>query len=229
MSVRKPEGLGAARLERFMDLCRLSVLSAALVAASAHVATAAAPRSMGELDYKVSVQFRWHSQPVAGRFRVVPQPVLVSHNTVQRPRFCSWKLEPLEGSTDPEFREVLPRVERMLYLSGPAQGMKALDAYAGIHGRKSPLWQVEVPHGLQVYAYLAEVQPGLLALSYLTGRFDQGDLMKIELQLETSRLSPSARPAENGMALLGALQRLAGESSGSAGFLDTKVQWVLPE
>jgi hypothetical protein len=107
---------------------------------------------------------------------------------------------------------LMVRVERMLYLSGPAPGMKPLNMPTAQVGHRRSLWQVDIPVGLQVYAYLTEVQPGLLALSYLSGCFDKGDLIRIEVQLESVRLSSGVRPAENGMALLVALQQLARQS-----------------
>jgi len=209
-----------------MDLCRLPVLLAvpALLSAAHPVS-----RSLGELNYRMKVQFRWDSVPVEGRFRLVPTPVLVAHNRVQKPRLGGWRLEIVKPREGADLSEALARMDRMLYLSGPAPGMRPLNAYAGLAGHRSPLWQVDTPKDLQVYAYLAEVHPGLLALSYLSGSFEHGDLVKIEVQLESSSLGPGVRPAENGMALLGALQRLAEAGGQGKDHLDDAIERVLPE
>jgi len=170
-------------------------------------------RSLGELHYRVKIQFRGESSVTDTRFVLHPTPVIVTQNRVQKPRLGGWRLEGAQRSDGAfSMAAVLARVERMLYLSGPAPGLLQRPIVVNFGGRRCPLWQVQSPAGLTVYAYLAEISPGLLTLSYLSGSFSKGDIASVELQLEDFRLAPGAGPAEDGTALLATLQRMAQEA-----------------
>jgi hypothetical protein len=171
-------------------------------------------RSLGELHYRVRIHFRGDAAPSDARFILHPTPVIITQNRVQKPRLGGWRLEGVQR-TDGAFSmaAVLARVERMLYLAGPAPGTEKRPIVVTFNGQRCPLWHVQVPEGLPVYAYLAEVAPNLLALSYLSGSFPKGDLASLEIQLESFRLAPGAGPAEDGTALLKSLQRMALESA----------------
>lgn len=171
-------------------------------------------RSLGEFHYRVRIQFRGDAAPTDAKFILHPTPVLVTQNRVQKPRLGGWRLEGVQRSDGAfSMAAVLARVERMLYLSGPAPGVEKRPIVVSFNGQRCPLWHVQVPDGLPVYAYLAEVAPNLLALSYLSGSFPKGDLASLEIQLESFRLAPGAGPAEDGAALLKTLQRMALESA----------------
>jgi hypothetical protein len=184
-----------------------------LLALPSVLAATHSERSLGALHYRVKVQFKGDAAPTEARFVVEPTPVLVTRNRVQKPRLGGWRLEGVQkGPGTISMGALLARVERMLYLSGPAPGVVQRSIAVRFGRRTCPLWQVEAPAGLQVYAYLTEVRPGLLALSYLSGCFAHGDITSLELQLENFALAPGAGPAEEGLALLGTLQRMARES-----------------
>ena len=156
------------------------------------------------LSYRLRLQLKGETEAVEGRFRLVPTPVVRTRNRVRPPRMGGWRLEPLSGS----LRGVLPRVERLLYFAGPSPEMSRRGAVIRYGGRLCPVWDVQAPPGGGVYAYLVEVRPGVLALSYLSGRFAQGDLHSVELHLERVSLRGQAAPAEDGMGLLRTLARL---------------------
>jgi len=182
---------------------------------------APAERSLGELHYRVRIQLRGEVAPTDARFVLHPTPVLVTSNRVQKPRLGGWRLEGVQRSDGAfSMAAILARVERVLYLSGPAPGMVKRPIVVAFGGRRCPLWQVQTPPTLPVYAYLAEVSPGLLTLSYLSGSFLRGDIASLEVQLEDFKLSPGAGPAEEGTALLATLQRMAKEFSDSSAWTD---------
>jgi len=117
------------------------------------------------LSYRIRLQLQGEAEPVEGRFRLVPTPVLRTRNHVKRLRMGGWRLEPLSGP----IRTLLARAERLLYLAGPTAETKPRHAAIRFGKRLCPVWDVQVPAGGGVYAYLVEVKPGVLALSYLSG------------------------------------------------------------
>lgn len=156
------------------------------------------------LSYRLRLQLKGESEVVEGRFRLVPTPTARTRNRVKPPRMGGWRLEPVSGS----LRGVLPRVERMLYFAGPSPGMSRRGAVIRYGGRLCPVWDIPASSGGGVYAYLVEVKPGVLALSYLSGRFAKGDLHSVEMHLERVNLKGHTAPAEEGMVLLRTLTRL---------------------
>jgi len=197
-----------------MNLLRLLPVLAlpSVMATAAH-----SERNLGALHYRVRIVFKGDVAPTEARFILEPTPALVTHNHVKRPRLGGWRLEGIQrGQGSFSMGAVLARVERMMYFAGPGPGTQRRPIVVRFGDRPCDLWQVEVPANLQMYAYLAEVRPGLLALSYLSGSFSQGDIASLELQLEDFHLEPGAGPAEEGTALLGTLQRMAREAGTSA-------------
>lgn len=171
------------------------------------------------LEYRLSLRFRGESSRVSTRFRLLPTPPLVTRNRVQKPRMGGWRLE-AEQPKDATFSQarVLAGIERLLYLSGPAPGVRPANFHVRLDGHNCRIWSVEIPAGVQAHAFLAELYPGLLALSYFSGVFPEGDLEAAELQLERVGISPHTAPAEEGQALLATLRRLAGsQRQASAG------------
>nr|WP_320133620.1 hypothetical protein [uncultured Holophaga sp.] len=163
-------------------------------------------RSAPGLSYRLRLHFRGSPQAIVGRFRLVPTPALRTRNRVHPPRFGGWRLESRNASLS---GGVLARVERMLYLSGPAPGLKRRGAVIRYGRRLCPVWDLPTRAEEGVYAYLVEVEPGVLALSYLSGRFSGGDLQAVELQLEGVDLPRRIAPAEDGAVLLRTLPRMA--------------------
>lgn len=156
------------------------------------------------LTYSLRVQFQGETETVEGRFRLVPTPVVRTRNRAKPLRMGGWRLEPVSGP----LRGVLARVEHLLYLSGPSFETSRRRAVIRYGKRLCPVWDIQVPSRGGVYAYLVEVKPGVLALSYLSGRFASGDLHSVELQLERVDLKPRTAPAEEGTVLLRTLARL---------------------
>ena len=170
-----------------------------------------APRSgRGELHYRVRMQFRGEASPVDTDFVMQPTAVLVSHNRIQKPRLGSWRIEGVRRKDGTLVQPaVLARVERLLFFSGPTASTIQKPDFITYGGKRCRVWQVDMPKGLNVYAYLVEVLPRVLALSYFSGTFDSGDLVSAEVQLERFRLPSGAAPAEDGTALLSTLKILA--------------------
>ena len=166
--------------------------------------------SQGELRYRASLVFRNEKAPVVTRFVLMPTAVAETHNKTKKPRMGGWRLEAVQRK-DASFAQaaVLARMEGLLYFSGPEPSLIQKPIFIRYEDKRCQVWQVPTPPGLQVYAYLVETAPGLLALSYLSGNFGSGDLASVELQLEDFHLRPDAAPAENGTILLTTLQHLA--------------------
>ncbi len=166
--------------------------------------------NLGELRYRATLKFRGEQASAVTRFLLMPTAVVPTHNKVKRPRMAGWRLEAVQRKEDPFAQAaVLARLERLLYLSGPAPNLIQKPIFIRYDDKRCQVWQVPTPPGLHVYAYLVEVAPGLLALSYLSGSFDGGELASVELQLESFHLKAGTSPAENGTNLLATLQRLA--------------------
>lgn len=174
------------------------------------------------LSYRFRLQFQGDPEAVEGRFRLVPTPVIRTRNRVKPLRMGGWRLEPLSCMRG----GVLARVERLLYFAGPSPETTRRGAVIRYGKRLCPVWDVQVPPRGGVYAYLVEVKPGVLALSYLSGRFATGDLHSAQLQLERVDLNPHAAPAEEGMVLLKTLARLKEPSAEVEGitFLEERVE-----
>ncbi|MBP1626315.1 MAG: hypothetical protein H6Q00_790 [Holophagaceae bacterium] len=172
------------------------------------------------LSYRIRLQFQGDSEPVEGRFRLVPTPVLRTRNRVKPPRMGGWRLEPLSGS----LRGVLPRAERLLYFAGPGPGTSPRGAVIRYGKRLCHVWDVQIPIGTGVYAYLVEVKPGVLALAYLSGRFATGELHSVEMQLERVELRTHAAPAEEGTALLKTLAKLTAPPVEAITFAEERVE-----
>ncbi len=172
----------------------------------------------GELQYRATLAFRGQA-PVKTRFVLVPTPVAETRNKVKKPRMGGWRVEAVQRKEDGYAQAaLLARLERLLYFSGPEPGLVQKPIFIRYDDKKCQVWQVVTPPGLNLYAYLVETAPGILAVSYLSGTFATGDLASVELQLEGFRLLPGAAPAENGTTLLSTLQKLgkaAAESTGA--------------
>lgn len=172
---------------------------------------ASAPqRGTGVLVYRVKMRMQGESAPIETRFSLIPTPVAATANRVKKARMGSWRLE-AQQPKDAAFSQamVLARVERMLYFSGPMAGIAPRDLVVRFGDKPCPVWAAKIPAGVNVYAYLAEVSPGLLALSYFSGSFSGGDMATLEIQLESFHLETGAAPAEQGTALIHALRRMA--------------------
>ncbi len=211
--------------EQSMDLSHtLAALALPIVMPSAplHPATKRTERMeprLGAMHYRVKIRFRDEAQATETRFQLEPTPVLVTRNRVQKPRMGRWKLESLQKGgqkNGPHLAPILARVERMLYFSGPTTNVVQSSTTVQFGSTRCKLWQVQVPTNLPLYAYLAEVRPGLLALSYLSGSFPKGDLASLEIQLESFHLNADAAPAENGTALLRTLRRMTTEAQNAS-------------
>lgn len=172
----------------------------------------------GELQYRATLAFRGQA-PVKTRFVLIPTPVAETRNKVKKPRMGGWRVEAVQRKEDGYAQAaLLARLERLLYFSGPVPGLVQKPIFIRYDDKKCQVWQVVTPPGLNLYAYLVETAPGILAVSYLSGTFTTGDLASVELQLEGFRLLPGAAPAENGTTLLTTLQKLgktAAENTGS--------------
>ncbi len=186
----------------------------------------AAEPGLGELQYRATLAFRGQA-PVKTRFVLIPTPVAETQNKVKKPRMGGWRLEAVQRKEDTYAQAaLLARLERLLYFSGPDPSLVRKAIFIRYEDKKCQVWQVAAPAGLNLYAYLVEVAPGVLALSYLSGTFTSGDLASVEVQLEGFRLSPAAAPAENGTMLLGTLQKLARPGAADGASSDVLVEAV---
>ena len=169
----------------------------------------AAP-DQGELRYRAVLTFRGDREPVVTEFLLKPTPIAKSRNKTKRPRMGGWRLEAvqLKGASFSQ-AATLVRLERMLYLSGPAPDLLEKPIFVRYGAKRCQVWQVPMPPGLQADACLVAAAPGILALSSFHGRFDKGELATLDIQLQDFRLRPQVAPAENGMILLATLRRLA--------------------
>ncbi|MDP2876850.1 MAG: hypothetical protein Q8O00_11745 [Holophaga sp.] len=169
----------------------------------------ASERSMGSLDYRVKIRFQGDPNIVETRFSLIPTPVATTANRVKKARMGAWRLEAQQPKNAPFSQAmILARVERMLYFSGPTEQTLRQNLVVRFGEKACRIWNVPAPKGVAAYAYLAEVAPGLLALSYFSGAFTSGDVASLEIQLEGFRLDPGAAPSEDGTQLLRSLQRL---------------------
>gem|GEM_PF-369527 len=174
------------------------------------VLQAAAPqRGMGALVYRVKLRMQGEATAIETRFSLIPTPVAATANRVKKSRMGAWRLEAHQPK-DAAFSQamVLAQVERMLYFSGPMAGVAPRDLVVHFGDKPCQVWAAKIPSGVNAYAYLAEVAPGLLALSYFSGSFSGGDLATLEIQLESFHLEAGAAPAEQGTALVNTLNRM---------------------
>lgn len=174
----------------------------------------------GSLEYRLKLRFRDEPKAIEARFTLTPTAPLVTRNKVQKPRLGGWRLEGVqkEGGALP-MSMVLARTERLLYFSGPSEGLTPTGVVVRFGAKPCRVWQVSTPNQVGTYAYLVEVQPNLLALSYLSASFADGDLASIEIQLDRFQVDARAVPAEEGQQLLRTLlqgKRLQGGGSASA-------------
>jgi hypothetical protein len=186
----------------------------------------AAEQDQGELSYRATLTFRGQA-PVKTRFVLIPTPIVETQNKVKKPRMGGWRLEAVQRKEDTHAQAaLLARLERLLYFAGPAPSLVQKPIFIRYEQKKCQVWQVVPPPGLNIYAYLVETNPGILALSYLSGTFESGDLASVEMQLEGFRLSPGAAPAENGTVLLGTLQKLTKSGAAEGASSDVLVEAV---
>jgi hypothetical protein len=174
-------------------------------------------RGTGILEYRVKLRMHGDATPVETRFSLIPTPVASTANRVKKARMGAWRLEahqPKNASYSQAM--VLARVERMLYLSGPGPETIPQNIVVRFGEKACRVWSAKIPPNVNVYAYLVEVSPGLLALNYLSGSFAGGDVATLEIQLENFRLEAGTAPAEEGTALLHSLRRLAAAPSSPA-------------
>jgi len=193
---------------RFLRSACLSILSLGLLASEP-------PQGTGVLTYRVKLRMQGESLPIETRFSLVPLPVVVTANRVKKSRMGSWRLEahqPKDGAFSQAM--VLARVERMLYFSGPTAETLPQQMVVRYGDRPCKIWSATIPVGVHAHAYLAEVSPGLLALSYFSGSFGSGDVASMEIQLDTFHLSAGTAPSAEGTVLLQTLRRLAAAPQG---------------
>lgn len=188
---------------RLLRLLCLFALPAVLLAT-------APPRGTGALVYRVKLRMQGESQPMDTRFTLIPTHVAATANRVKKSRMEAWRLE-AQQPKDAAFSQamVLARVERMLYFSGPTAETIPRDLVVRFGEKNCRVWAAQIPANVQAYAYLLEVAPGLLALSYFSGSFPGGDVATLEIQLESFHLEAGAAPAEDGTLLLRTLRHLA--------------------
>lgn len=176
------------------------------------------------LRYRARLHLRGDAAPLETRFTLSLGPVAETANRKKLPRLAPWRLEATQQAGGAPQALLLARLERMLYLSGPAPETEIQNLVVRYGDRSCRVWRVEAPEGLTVFAYLVEVAPGLLALSHLSGQFERGDLVSAEIQLETLAIGPKAGPAEQGQALLATLRRLAVRGGAATGDPDAPVR-----
>lgn len=194
----------------------LSVVPALLFSVLLYGGAADKP-AQGALNYRAVMTFRDGRAPVVSRFVLTPTAVVETRNKVKKPRMGGWRLEAEQRKEDayPQSAALI-RLERLLYFAGPTPELVPKPIYVRYAGRQCQVWQVPVPAGVQAYAYLVEVAPGILALSYYSGGIGDGEIAGVELQLERFQLQPSAAPAEQGTLLLSTLKQLTAASRPSA-------------
>ena len=165
------------------------------------------------LRYRMQMWLRGEAAPLETRFRLVATEGTTSHNRVKKPRMGGWRLEADRGQGTPYSQALLlGRADRLLYLAGPSPQTHAEPIALRFGARSVPVWSLEMPKGLHASTVLVEVAPGLLALCDLSARFEQGDLARIELHLESLDGAGSLAPAEAGTVLLGTLRNWAQEA-----------------
>jgi hypothetical protein len=164
------------------------------------------------LRYRMQLWMRGDAQPLETRFRLTVTPGIRSHNKVQKPRMGSWTLEADRGQGTPYAQAMLlGRADHMLYLAGPAPQTRSEPINLRFGNRSLPVWSLEVPKGVQASIVLVEVVPNLLALCDASARFEQGDVVRLELHLEAVDGTAGLMAAEAGTALLTTLRQWASE------------------
>jgi hypothetical protein len=169
------------------------------------------------LRYRMQLWMRGEAQPLETRFRLQSTPGTHSQNRVQKPRMGGWHLEADRAEGTPYAQAMLlGRAERLLYLAGPAPQTRPEPISLRFGSRSVPIWSVEMPKGLHASTVLVEIAPKLLALCDLSARFEQGEVVRIELHLERLEGSAGLAPAEAGTSLLSTLQAWAREAQQEA-------------
>lgn len=178
---------------------------AVLLGIGAAAAAWGATRDVTVLDYKLVIRLR-DGASLENRLEVTTTPPVATHNRVKRPRYVGWKvrLAPGRGGLPPA--AVAARVQQMLYLEAPVEGLQPREGGVRFNGRLCRFWQVPTPSSVGAFIYLAEVAPDLLALAYLSASLPDGDLASVELRLERVALADRPAPAEEGAVLLRTLR-----------------------
>jgi hypothetical protein len=118
-----------------------------------------------------------------------------------------WRLEVDRTEGTPYAQAMLlGRAERLLYLAGPAPQTRPEPILLRFGTRSLPVWSLEMPKGLHASTVLVEIGPKLLALCDFSARFEQGDIARLELHLESLGSTAGFTPAEAGTTLLTTLQ-----------------------
>lgn len=211
MNDRSPSGRQAHRLSILFGRGLAFLLGGGILTA--------AGGDCGTLEYRLKLRMREDSRPVEARFTLTPTAAVVTRNKVQKPRMGGWRLEGTqkEGGSLP-LSMLLARTERLLYFSGPTEELAPTGVVVRFGGNPCRVWQVKDSARMGTYAYLVEVRPNLLALSYLSAGFAEGELASIEIQLEKVQIGPCAVAAEEGQQLLRTLRQrgLGGGGIGAA-------------
>jgi hypothetical protein len=165
------------------------------------------------LRYRMQVWMRGESQPMEASFRLHSTAGTRSHNKVQKPRMGGWRLEADRTQGTPYAQAMLlGRAERLLYLAGPAPQTRPEPISLRFGSRSLPVWSLEMPRGIHASTVLVEIAPKLLALCDFSARFEQGDITRLELQLESLGSTAGLAPAEAGTTLISTLQSFAREA-----------------
>jgi hypothetical protein len=160
------------------------------------------------LRYRIQVWFRDEVDPVETRFVLQTLPAEHSNNHVQKPRLVPWELRSEREQGSPGMQVMLMnRARRLLFLSSPTTEASPEPLRLSFQGRALPVWRLAVPKALDAVAVLVEVEPKLLALCDLSARFKEGEVARLEMHLEGAGKLAVHQPAEEGTALLAALQR----------------------
>lgn len=132
---------------------------------------------------------------------------------MQKPRMGGWRLEAERTQGTPYAQAMLlGRAERLLYLAGPAPQTRSEPIRLRFGSRSLPVWSLEMPKGLHASTVLVEIAPKLLALCDFSAWFEQGDIARLELHLESLGNTAGLAPAEAGTTLLSTLQSFAREA-----------------
>jgi hypothetical protein len=162
------------------------------------------------LRYRMQVWMRGEAQPMETCFRLHSTAGTRSHNKVQKPRMGGWRLEADRTQGTPYVQAMmLGRAERLLYLAGPAPQTRPEPIALRFGSRSLPVWSLEMPKGIHASTVLVEIAPRLLALCDFSARFEQGDIARLELHLESLGSTAGLAPAEAGTTLISTLQSLA--------------------
>jgi hypothetical protein len=159
------------------------------------------------LRYRMQLWMRGEAQAMETRFRLQATAGTRTHNKVQKPRMGGWRLEVDRTEGTPYAQAMLlGRAERLLYLAGPAPQTRPEPILLRFGTRSLPVWSLEMPKGLHASTVLVEIGPKLLALCDFSARFEQGDIARLELHLESLGSTAGFTPAEAGTTLLTTLQ-----------------------